>query len=74
MNRVPGPGPAAANVDRIAERIRTGLDLIEAGLDRARAVAEDRAVQDTRRERGLARVDAVLGQLDELLGGSDGKA
>ena len=74
MNRVPDPGPAAANVDRIAERIRTGLDLIEAGLDRARDAAEDRATQDTRRERGLARVDAVLGQLDELLGGSDGKA
>ena len=74
MNRVPGAGPATANVDRIAGRIRAGLDVIETGLDRARAAAEDRAAQDTRRERGIARVDAVLGQLDELLGGSDGKA
>ena len=41
---------------------------------RARAAAEGRTAADARRERGLARLDAALDQLNELLGGSDGKA
>jgi len=74
MNRAPGLGPATADVDRISERIEAGLDQIETGRDRARGAAEGRTAADARRERGLARLDAALDQLNELLGGSDGKA